>query len=95
MKSIDILRNEPRQDARSLERSQRIMCGIRTCPSDSWPAKGRSAPISLPFCGLVNELIVLDRVATEPVAVMIAIGRYAGRAADTGTRERNPGCALQ
>ena len=29
VKPIDILRNDSRQDAGSLERSQRIMCGIR------------------------------------------------------------------
>jgi len=25
---------------------------------------------------------------------MIAVGRYAGRATDAGTRQRDPGCAL-
>ena len=77
MKPIDILRNDPRQDAGALKRSQRVMCGIRTCPGDSRPAKGRSAPVSSPLCGVVNELIVLDGVAAEPIAMMIAVGRYA------------------
>lgn len=94
VKTIDILRNDPRQDAGTLERSQRVMCRIRKCPSDSRPAKRRSAPVSSPFCGLVNEFIVLDGVAAEPVAMMIAVGRYAGRATDAGTRQRDPGCAL-
>jgi len=41
------------------------------------PTQNRAGPIALPFGCLLHKLLMLDRLAAQPAAVMVAIGRYA------------------
>ena len=93
VQSVDILSNDASQGTGRLEPGYRGMGGVRFRSGDSRPAQRRSAPISAPFRLVLNELLMQNGVATQPVALVVSIGRYARVATDAGPREGRPWAA--
>jgi hypothetical protein len=55
---------------------------------DARPTQNRSGPIALSSGCLLHKLLMLDRLAAQPAAAMVAIGRY-----PRGTTDASPGQA--
>ena len=63
MESVDILRDDPGQQARLFEFDQSGVAGIGLGFADTGPAQRRPAPVALPFRQLRDKLVVLNRLA--------------------------------
>lgn len=76
MKTVDVLGDQSAHDPSGFQCHQVMMCLIRARAMNSRPAQNRSCPIALSLGSLLYELLMLDRLAAKPAAMMIAIGGY-------------------
>ena len=90
VQAVDILGHEQGHAAERLELGQRAVRRIGPRSADVGPAVHAAGPVATSHLGTLDELLVLDRIAALPFAMVIPVGRDTGRGGDAGARDHHP-----